>query len=34
MCKIVDTSAKTWNKVGVSAINLHQNNDVNKSHLH
>ena len=33
MYKIVDISAKTWNKAGVSVIRVHENDDVNKTHL-
>ena len=28
---MVDVSAETWNKAGVTAINVHENDDVNKT---
>ena len=31
--KIVDISAETWNKAGVSVIRVYENDDVNKSLL-
>ena len=31
MYKIVDISAETWNKAGVSVIKAHENDDVNKT---
>ena len=33
MCKMVDISAETWNKAKVSVINIHENDDVNKTLL-
>ena len=33
MYKIVDISAETWNKAGVSVIKAHENDDVNKTLL-
>ena len=31
--KIVDISAETWNKAGVSVIRVHENDNVNKTFL-
>ena len=31
MYKMVDISAETWNKAGVSVIRVHENNNVNKT---
>ena len=31
MYKMVDISAETWNKVGVSVIRMHENDHVNKT---
>ena len=33
MYKMVDSSAKTWSKAEVTAINIHENDDVNKTVL-
>ena len=33
MYKMVDSSAKTWSKAEVAAINIHENDDVNKTVL-
>ena len=33
MYKMVDISAETWNKAKVSVINIHENDDVNKTLL-
>ena len=33
MYKMVDISAETWNKVEVSEIKIHENDDVNKTVL-
>ena len=33
MYKTVDSSAKTWSKAEVTAINIHENDDVNKTVL-
>ena len=33
MYKMVDISAKAWNKAGVPVIKLYENDDVNKTHL-
>ena len=33
MYKMVDISTETWNKAKVSVINIHENNDVNKTLL-
>ena len=33
MYKMVDISAETWNKAGVSVIRIHENDDVNKTLL-
>ena len=31
MYKMVDISAETWNKAGVSVIRVHENDNVNKT---
>ena len=33
MYKMVDISIETWNKAEVSVINIHENDDVNKTLL-
>ena len=33
MYKMVDISTETWNKVEVSVLKIHENNDVNKTVL-
>ena len=33
MYKMVDISAETWNKAGVSVIRIHENDDLNKAPL-
>ena len=33
MYKMVDISTETWNKTKVSVINIHENNDLNKTLL-
>ena len=33
MYKMVDISTETWKKAKVSVINIHENNDVNKTLL-
>ena len=34
MYKMVDISAETWNKAGVSVMRIHENDNVNKTVLY